>query len=609
MHFWFALRVEKGEKTARTGDRGKATGARAENVRWSKQLIPTLREVPQEAEIPSHQLMLRAGLIRKLSAGLYTFLPLGLRALRKVEQIVREEMDRAGALEILMPALHPREIWEQTGRFDVLREVMFQIKDRQGRALVLGPTHEEIVTDLVAHEVNSWRQMPLNLYQIQTKFRDEIRPRFGLMRAKEFLMKDAYSFDVDEAGADESYRRMYQAYERIFRRCGLRTKIVEADTGAMGGRSSHEFMVLADSGEDGLVECDTCAYAANLERAESVQREPPVYEDAEWPVELVPTPGLRTVEEVSGFFRSPAARLIKTLIYLADGRPVAALVPGNREVNEIKLKRALGAKDVTLADAATIERVTGAPVGFAGPVGLAVPLIADLKLRGCRGAITGANQNDAHVRNVDLARDAKVGTYADLSFVVEGDGCPRCNGALRVKRGIEVGHIFKLGTKYSEQLGAMFLDREGITRPCIMGCYGIGVTRTLQAVIEQSHDADGMVWPVTVAPYEVEVLTVNEQHVESVRVAEALVRDLEEAGTEVLYDDRAERPGVKFKDADLLGLPIRVNVGERALSKGGVEVRVRRGGATSLVPVGQAVAAIRAQLEGLKNENRPDRRE
>ena len=574
-------------------------------VRWSRQLIPTLREVPQEAEIPSHQLMLRAGLIRKLGAGLYTFLPLGLRALRKVERIVREEMNRAGALEILMPALHPREIWEQTGRYEVLRDVMFKVKDRQQREMVLGPTHEEIVTDLVAHEVSSYRQLPVNLYQIQTKFRDEIRPRFGLMRAKEFIMKDGYSFDADMDGAEKSYRAMYEAYRRVFQRCGLRTKIVEADTGAMGGSSSHEFMVLADSGEDGLVECDACSYAANLERAESVLRAVPAFEGADQQPEKVATPGLRSVEEVAGFFRSPPARLIKTLIYVADGKPVAALVPGNRDVNEIKLRRALGAKTLELADAATIERATGAPVGFAGPVGLAIPRIADAKLRGYRGAVTGANEADAHLRHVDIERDAKVTEFADISLAIEGDGCPRCPGTLRAKRGVEVGHVFKLGTKYSEQLGALYLGEDGQKRPCVMGCYGIGVTRTLQAVIEQSHDDNGIIWPASIAPAEVEVLLINEQHAASLETAGKLVDCLKNVGIEVLFDDRAERPGVKFKDADLLGLPLRINVGERGLAKGAIELRVRHNGETLLVPVESAVEAVCARLAELKKACAP----
>lgn len=572
-------------------------------MRWSKQMIPTLREVPQEAEIPSHQLMLRAGLIRKLSAGLYTFLPLGFRSLKKVERIVREEMERAGALEILMPALHPQEIWENSGRFEVLKDVMFKIKDRQERKLVLGPTHEEIVTDLVAHEVSSYRQLPVNLYQIQTKFRDEIRPRFGLMRAKEFIMKDAYSFDTDWDGAEKSYQAMYAAYQRIFKRCGLRTKIVEADTGAMGGKSSHEFMVLADSGEDGLVECGQCSYAANLERAESVLRAVPVFDGAEKMPEVVATPNRRTVQEVSNFFESTPARLIKTLIYVVDDKPVAVLVPGDREVNEIKLNRALAAKSLALADNPTIARVTGAPVGFAGPVGLSLPIYADHKLKGYQGAITGANQADAHLVNVDLERDAKVFQFVDVTSAKGGDGCPRCAaGTLNEKRGIEVGHVFKLGTKYSEKLSALYKDAEGKEHPAIMGCYGIGVTRTLQAVIEQSFDKDGIIWPITIAPYAVEVVVVSLQSAESVKVAEQIVADLEAAGVDVLYDDRDERPGVKFKDADLLGIPVRVNVGEKSLAKGEIEVKLRKTKEMRTAPVAEASKAVLAAVRELTDE-------
>ncbi len=572
-------------------------------MHWSKQLIPTLREVPQEAEIPSHQLMLRAGLIRKLSAGLYTFLPLGFRSLKKVERIVREEMDRAGALEILMPALHPQEIWENTGRFDVLKDVMFKIKDRQERKLVLGPTHEEIVTDLVSHEINSYRQLPVNLYQIQTKFRDEIRPRFGLMRAKEFIMKDAYSFDADWDGAEKSYQAMYEAYKRIFKRCGLRTKIVEADTGAMGGSSSHEFMVLADAGEDGLVECGSCPYAANLERAESVLRSAVTFDGAEKMPEVVATPNRRTVQEVSNFFKSSPARLIKTLIYMADDKPVAVLVPGDREVNEIKLNRALSAKSLVLADNPTIARVTGAPVGFAGPVGLSLPIYADHKLKGYQGAITGANQADAHLVNVDLERDAKVTQFVDVTSAKGGDGCPRCgNGTLNEKRGIEVGHVFKLGTKYSEKLSALYKDAEGKEHPAIMGCYGIGVTRTLQAVIEQCFDTDGIIWPITIAPYSVEVLVINAQHAESAKVSVEIVAALKAAGIDVLYDDRDERPGVKFKDADLLGIPIRVNVGEKSLAKGVVEIKMRKTKELRTVPVAEAVNKILSTIRELNDE-------
>ena len=575
-------------------------------IRWSQQLIPTLREAPAEAEIPSHQLMLRAGLIRKLAGGLYTFLPLGLRALRKVERIVREEMDGAGAQEILMPAMHPQELWERTGRFDVLKDVMFKIKDRQERNLVLGPTHEEVVTDLVAHEVQSYRQLPLNLYQIQTKFRDEIRPRFGLMRAKEFIMKDAYSFDLDLAGVEKSYQAMYRAYERIFKRAGLRTKAVEADTGAMGGSASHEFMVLAEAGEDGVIECDACAYAANLERAEGVGRGEKNFAEADQATAVVATPNRKSITGVSAFFQSPPARLIKTLVYLADEKPVAALVPGDREVNEIKLKRALKAKTLVLADDATVAQVTGAPVGFAGPVGLAIPLIADEKLRGYRGAIAGANQADAHLVHVDLARDAKIETWADISNANAGDGCPRCGtGTLVAKRGIEVGHVFKLGTKYSEALGAGYLDVAGQRQTAIMGCYGIGVTRTLQSVIEQSHDVNGIIWPISIAPYQVEVLPINVAHAPTMEAALKIAAELEAAGFDVLFDDRDERPGVKFKDADLLGLPIRVNVGEKGLAKGVLEIKLRHNGEMRTAPPEQALAAVQAAAQELRQAVTP----
>jgi len=563
-------------------------------MRWSRQLLPTLREVPLEAEIPSHQLALRAGLIRRLGAGLYIFLPAGLRALRKVERIIREEMDRAGAIEVLMPALQPAEIWERTGRLESLKDVMFHVGDRQDRGLVLGPTHEEVITELVAREINSWRQLPRTFYQIQTKFRDEIRPRFGLMRAKEFIMKDAYSFDADAEGADASYQAMYAAYERIFRRCGVRAKAVEADTGAMGGKSSHEFMVLADSGEDGIVECDHCAYAANRERAEARAGEAPAWPDDAAPLEMVPTPGARTIEEVSKFLGVPAGRLVKTLVYLADGNPVAALVPGDRELNEIKLRNALGARALQLADDATIERVTGAPVGFAGPCGLKIPVWADGRLKGCRGAVTGANRADTHAIHFNLDRDAgTVVAFSDLAFAREGDGCPRCAaGVLREKRGIEVGHVFRLGTKYSEALHAEYLDEAGQRKTIIMGCYGIGVTRTLQAVIEQHFDANGIRWPVSVAPYTVEVVAINMQSPACVAAAEAAVAALEAAGIDVLYDDRDARPGVKFNDADLLGLPYRVSVGERSLARGVLEIKRRADGQMTEVPPADLAARL-----------------
>ena len=567
-------------------------------MRWSQQFIPTLREVPQEAEIPSHQLMLRAGLIRKLGGGLYSFLPLGLRALRKVERIVREEMDRAGALEILMPALQPQEVWEESGRYEVLQHVMFRMKDRQDRPMVLGPTHEEVVTG-IAREINTYRQLPRNFYQIQTKFRDEIRPRFGLMRAKEFIMKDAYSFDTGWDEADVSYKAMYEAYVRIFHRCGLRTKVVEADTGAMGGKSSHEFMVLAEAGEDGLVECGSCSYAANLEQAVGRVTGALVFGDAAALPEKVSTPGKRTIDEVAAYMKAAPEQFIKTLIYVADGKPVAVMVPGHRDVNEIKLRKLLGG-DVVLADPGTIVKVTGAPVGFAGPVGLSIPLLADVRLQGSSGLISGGNEQDVHVRNIVLARDVGAVRYEDIAIARGCDGCPRCEGTLVEARGIEVGHVFKLGTKYSEKLGAVYLDAQGGKHPMIMGCYGIGVTRTLQSVIEQSHDGQGIVWPISIAPYEVAVMAINAGHAESVKVAEELVAGLQAAGVDVLYDDRDERPGVKFKDLDLVGMPLRVCVGERSLTKGEVEVKDRKTGETSGVPVASALAQIIDRVRAMR---------
>ena len=572
-------------------------------MRWTQTLISTLRDAPQDAEIPSHKLMLRASMLLKLGGGLYTFLPLGLKALRNVERIVREEMDRAGALEVLMPALQPREIWNQSGRYEVLRDAMFKIRDRQDREMVLGPTHEEVITDLVARQINSYRQLPKTFYQIQNKFRDEIRPRFGLMRAKEFSMKDAYSFDVSWEAADISYQAMYDAYVRIFARCGLATKVVEADTGAMGGNFSHEFMVLADAGEDGLVECEACSYAANLERAERAIPQHEAVTTDKLP-EVVATPGKRTIEEVSAFLKLAPGDLIKTLIYLADGKPIAVLIPGDRELNEHKLARALGGVTLQMADDQTIARVTGAPVGFAGPVGLKIPIYADAELTTPRPCAAGANAADTHLIHVVLGRDAVVTEFHDLVTAREGDRCPRCNGKMREKRGIEVGHVFKLGTKYSKAFDAGYLDAEGNRQICVMGCYGIGVTRTLQAIIEQSHDANGIIWPMAVAPYQVSLVVPNTQHPESVRVAEELLKALEARGIEVLFDDRDERPGVKFKDADLLGLPIRAVVSERSLAEGKVEIKLRTEAdkkMIKMIPVTDVISFIESTIRGAQS--------
>ena len=572
-------------------------------MRWSRLLLATLRDDPQEAEIVSHKLMVRAGLIRKLSGGLYTFMPLGLRALHKVSRIVREEMDRAGAQEILMPALQPAELWERSGRLATMGPGMFRLKDRAERLMALGPTHEEVVTELLAGEVSSYRQLPCTVYQIQTKFRDEIRPRFGLMRAKEFIMKDAYSFDTSLAAADASYQAMFDAYVRIFRRCGLDARPVEADTGDIGGKWSHEFMVLADSGEDGIVDCPACGYAANQERAERAD----VSEaDPECPPPAaVATPGARTIDDLTAFFGCPADRFIKTLIYLADGKPVAALIPGNRDLNEHKFKRLLNAKQLALADEAAIEKVTGAPVGFAGPVGLAIPVYADRALRGAADRTVGANKADTHLTHVALERDATVTAFDDLVVVGSGDACPHCGKPLQLKRGIEVGHVFKLGTKYTESFQASYLTDKGQSELMVMGCYGIGVTRTLQAVIEQSHDADGIVWPISVAPYAVSLLLLDPKDPAVCAVVDALEQALAARGLDVLVDDREERPGVKFKDADLIGCPIRVVVGAKGLAKGGVEIKLRTSKEVALVPAEQAADAIAAQAAALTDALHP----
>ncbi|MDD4102980.1 MAG: proline--tRNA ligase, partial [Kiritimatiellae bacterium] len=531
----------------------------------------------------------------------YTFMPLGLRALQKVSQIIREEMNLAGAQEILMPALQPAELWERSGRLSTMGPGMFRLKDRAERLMALGPTHEEVVTQLVAGEVSSYRQLPCTLYQIQTKFRDEIRPRFGLMRAKEFIMKDAYSFDTSLDTADASYQAMYDAYVRIFKRCGLDARPVEADTGDIGGKWSHEFMVLAESGEDGIIDCPACGYAANQERAE---RACPAAQPArDCPAaEPVSTPDVRTIDDLSAFFKCGADRFIKTLICLADGKPVAALVPGDRDLNEHKLKRMLNAKKVEMADDATVLKATGAPTGFAGPLNLSIPVYADNALQGAFDRIAGANKLDTHILHVDLARDAAVTAFGDLVIAGAGDICPRCGKTMQMRRGIEVGHVFKLGTKYSESFEARYLNEKGQNELMVMGCYGIGVTRTLQAVIEHGHDADGIIWPISVAPFAVNLLLLDPKDPAVCAVADQLEKDLQAKGLDVFVDDREERPGVKFKDADLIGCPIRVVAGAKGLAKGGVEVRLRTTKTTDIVPLEEAADVIYKLAEGLSNE-------
>ena len=565
-------------------------------TRLSRLLVPTLREDPADAEVASHRLMVRSGMIRQVARGIYDLLPLGLRAVRRVETIVREEMDRAGAQEILMPAVIPGELWRESGRWERYGSELLRMRDRYDREFCFGPTHEEVVTDLVRREIRSYRELPKNLYQIQVKFRDEIRPRFGLMRGREFIMKDAYSFHVDADDARREYRVMFDTYTRIFERCGLTFRAVEAGTGAIGGSLSHEFQVLAASGEDAIVSCERCGYAANVEKAEV--RAAPAAGAGGGGLERVATPGKRSVEEVSTFLGLPRERFIKTLLYAtAGGEAVAILVRGDHEASATKVQAALGGEPVALADEQAVERATGAPVGFAGPVGLKIRMLADAALRGVRGAVAGANRADEHVVNVDQARDLPELVFADLRQARSGDACPRCDGgAFAEHRGIEVGQVFYLGTKYSEAMGATFLGADGRERPIEMGCYGIGITRTVAAAIEQHHDDAGIVWPAPLAPYGVHVVPVSVEDARLRETAEQLAASLDAAGVDALLDDRDERPGVKFKDADLIGLPVRVTVGPRALARGCVELKTRTAREATEVPVGDAAARAAALL-------------
>jgi prolyl-tRNA synthetase len=535
--------------------------------------------------------MLRAGLIRKVAAGIYTYLPLGLRIIRKVEQIVREEMNRAGGQELLMPIASPAELWKETGRWDYYGKELIRFKDRHERDFCLGPTHEEVITDLFRREVRSYRQLPLNFYQIQTKFRDEIRPRFGLMRGREFIMKDAYSFDKDEAGARLSYQKMYDAYHRVFSRCGLNFRAVEADTGLIGGTSSHEFMVLADTGEETIVYSESGTYAANVERAEVL---PPDHETTEElrPLQTISTPGCRTVEEVTKFLNIDASQLVKTLLYSTKADTVAVLIRGDHDANEIKLKRLLGVTDLELAGPATVELVTGAPVGFAGQVGLKVRIVADYAIKGAKNVVVGGNRLDTHLVDVNCPRDFYVEQYADLRNARAGDPSPRKDGVLKTTKGIEVGHVFMLGTKYSQAMNASFLDPHGKECLAVMGCYGIGIGRTAAAAVEQNHDDKGIVWPFPIAPFHVHLISLG-QSTAAVDAAVSLYHALEAAGLEVLWDDRDERAGVKFNDADLIGAPYQVIVGDKGLAEGLLEVKSRNTGLkTKIAPPGIPAAIL-----------------
>ena len=566
---------------------------------WSQTFIPTLKETPADAEIVSHQLLLRAGLVRKLTGGLYTFLPLGLKVLRKIEQIIREEMNRAGGIEVLMPALQPIDIWQQSGRYETASGVLFKVRDSARKEWVLGPTHEEVITSLAANELNSYRQLPKNFYPIQTKFRDEIRPRFGLMRAKEFLMKDAYSFDATDAGAMTSYHKMYDAYTRIFARCGLQAFPVEADTGVIGGNYSHEFMVPAETGENDVVYCESGKYAANIEKA--VSRGPAEATPSEstgTAPEKFATPGVVTIDALSASPYGVSARhQVKTLVFVADSKPILVLIRGDDSLNEAKLMAKTGAVQVRQATADEIVELLGARPGSLGAVSAtlktpAVPVYADEALRGARGMTTGANEDGFHLRHVEVDRDLKVTAWYDLRTVKVGELCVETAQPLKIRRAIEVGHVFKLGTKYSEKLNATFLAEDGSRHPAVMGCYGIGVTRTLQAVIEQCNDKDGIRWPVSVAPFTVCItpLTVAPES-QPMTLARELAATLEAAGIEAILDDRDERPGVKFKDSELVGFPLRVNLGEKSLAKGEIELKPR-GGTMRMVPIADAAAEV-----------------
>jgi len=571
-------------------------------MKWTQTLIPTLREAPSDAEILSHKLLLRAGLIRKLAGGVYTFLPLGLRALRKVEQIVREEMDRAGAIEVLMPALQPPEIWQQSGRYETARDVLFKVRDSANREWVLSATAEEVITTLAAGEINSYRQLPKNFYQISVKFRDEIRPRFGLMRAREFIMKDAYSFDVSDEASQITYQKMYDAYARIFARCGLKAFPVEADTGVIGGKFSHEFMVPAETGENEVVFCEACGYAANIEKATS-GIPPTAAREAGAAVEKFATPGVVTIEALTKAPCSvPANRQIKTLVYIADSKPVIVLIRGDDQLNEAKLAGLLG----TIFRPATPEEIFNALGAHPGSLGAVtataksrdISIYSDERLRGANGMTTGANEDGFHFRNVSIERDIKVTQWFDLRTVTAGEPCAKCGKPLKIRRAIEVGHVFKLGTKYSGKFGAEYLDESGARKLSVMGCYGIGVTRTLQAVIEQCNDKDGIIWPLNVAPCRVCITPLNvAPDGEAMKLAEKFYAELTARGVDVILDDRDERPGVKFKDADLVGFPIRLAIGEKSLAKGEVEIKPRGGALQSL----KADAAVEAVMKLLEN--------
>ena len=568
-------------------------------MRTSKLYAPTLRQTPAEAEVPSHQLMLRAGFIRKVAGGVYTYLPLAWRTLRKIEQIIREEIEAKDGQELALPIVQPAELWKETGRWAVFGEEMFRLVDRHNREFCLGPTHEEIITDLVRNEVRSYKQLPLLLYQIQNKYRDEIRPRFGLMRGREFIMKDGYSFDKDEAGLDKSYKDMYEAYSKIFSRCGLTFRPVEADGGAIGNATTHEFTVLAETGESDIVYCEKCDYAANAEKSELKVIVAP--EEEALPLEKVHTPNAKTIEEVATFLDTPIEKTVKAVVFQNEKEQViCALVRGDHEVNDVKLQNITGAISLTMAEDSAISKVGGV-AGFMSPIGLNkdVIVVADATVMEMHNAVCGANEQDYHYKNANPKRDFGDVIVADIRLIAEGDPCPHCGAPVKMTHGIEVGQVFKLGTKYSEALGATFLDENGKEKPLIMGCYGIGVSRTMAAAIEQFHDENGIIWPVAIAPFEVVIVPINAKDEAQMQIAEKLYADMKNAGIDVLLDDRKDRAGVKFKDADLIGYPVRITVSPKLLDENEVEIKVRKDGATSTIKVDACAETVKEMLKTL----------
>ena len=563
-------------------------------MRYSEMFLPTGREIPSDAEVISHQLMIRAGMIRKLTSGIYSYLPLGYRVIRKLEQIIREEMNEAGAQEVHMPMVQSAELWQESGRWVHYGKELLRFRDRHDHEYCLGPTHEEVITSLVRNDIKTYRQLPRNLYQIQTKFRDEVRPRFGVMRCREFGMKDAYSFDVDEEGAEKSYEKMFTAYNNIFRRCGLKFRPVEADSGSIGGKYSHEFMVMAESGEDAIVFCEKCSYAANLEKAEVTCPEKKIISEEDFlPIEEIYTPDVRTIEEVSTFLKVTPQDIVKTLIFNADGQPYAVLIRGDQEVNEIKVKNYLGAAELEFASDEMILKATGAPRGFAGAVKIKTRVIADCSVMNMVNFVTGANKENYHFKNVNIGRDFKIEAFADFRVVTDQDKCPRCGNDIKIARGIEVGHVFKLGTKYSKAMKAVYLDKDGQEKIMIMGCYGIGIGRTVAACIEQSYDENGIVWPMPLAPYHVIITPVNIKEETIMQAAENIYNSMLADDIEVIFDDRDERAGVKFKDADLIGIPLRIVVGQKNLAQGNVELKIRKTGENKLYSFQEIVQQVK----------------